>query len=86
LARRRTKRRSLTRRAFAFAIGQDIEAVPDHRLEELRTPATAVEDDGGAPLAEQGAHFAQQIGKGGGQRRLWPELPVSYLTATPDRR
>src|ERR1039457_5257227 len=54
--------------ALALAIGQDVEAVLDHRVEQLRAPATAVEDDGRAPGADNAAHLAQQIREGLGQR------------------
>src|SRR5207245_7011483 len=37
----------------ALAIGQQVEAVLDHRAEQLGTPAAAVEDDGDPSLADQ---------------------------------
>src|SRR5215471_7665706 len=38
--------------AMALAVGQHIEAVPDHRREQLRAPAAAVEDNGDLSFAD----------------------------------
>src|SRR5262245_33943927 len=43
--------------AVALAIGQHIEAVLDHRREQLRAPAAAVEDNGDPPLADHLPHL-----------------------------
>ena len=59
--------------APALAIGQQVEAVLDHRGEQLRAPAAAVEDDGDPSLADQVAHFAKQPWQGLRQRRV--DLP-----------
>jgi len=56
--------------AVALAIGQQIEAVRDHRGEQLRAPTPTVEDDGDPPLAHQIADLAQQPGEGLRQRRI----------------
>src|SRR5262249_61768215 len=45
-----------------LAIGQHIEAVLDHRREQLRAPAAAVEDDRDLSPADHVAYFAQQSG------------------------
>jgi hypothetical protein len=50
--------------ALVFAIGQDIEALLDQALEQLRTLTTAVKDDGHLPFANHYAHLAKQVGKG----------------------
>src|SRR5437016_1240355 len=55
---------------LALAISEDIEAVLDHRVEQLRAPPTAVEDDGRAPLADHPAHLSKQLGEGLGQRSV----------------
>src|ERR1017187_6482945 len=48
--------------ALALAIGEDVKAVLDHRVEQLRAPATAIEDDGRAPRADHSAHLSKQMG------------------------
>lgn len=55
-------------RALTLAIGEDVKAVLDHRVEQLRTPPAAVEDDGHTPLADHRAYLCQQIGEGFGLR------------------
>jgi hypothetical protein len=54
-------------RALAFAIGEDVEAVLDHPVEQLGAPAAAVEHDRHAPLADHSAHFSKQTREGFGQ-------------------
>ena len=58
--------------APALAIGQQVEAVRDHRAEQLRAPAAAVEHDGDPSLADHVPHFAQQPGQGFRQRSVEP--------------
>src|SRR5262245_17302077 len=48
--------------AVALAVGQHIEAVLDHRREQLRAPTAAVEDNGDPPLADHFPHLTQQTG------------------------
>jgi hypothetical protein len=62
--------------APALAIGQQVEAVLDHRVEQLRAPAAAVEDDGDPSLADQLPHFAKQPGQGLRQRSV--DLPGNH--------
>jgi len=62
--------------APADAIGQHVEAVLDYRVEQLRAPAAAVEDDGDPPFADHIPHFAKQPGQGLRQRRV--DLPGNY--------
>src|ERR1700730_15301388 len=50
--------------APALAIGQHVETVLDHRAEQLRAPAAAVEDDGDPLLADQVPYFAKQPRQG----------------------
>ena len=50
--------------ATAFAIGQQVEAVLDHRGEQPRAPAAAVEHNGDPALANQVAYFTKQAGQG----------------------
>jgi hypothetical protein len=60
----------------ALAIGQHVEAVVDHRGEQLRAPATAVEDDGDSSLADHLPHLAKHARQGLRQRRI--DLPSHY--------
>jgi len=62
--------------APALAIGQQVEAILDHRAEQLRAPATAVENDGDPLLANQVPHFAKQPGQGLRQRSVY--LPGNH--------
>jgi len=55
---------------MSFAIGQYIEAILDHRREQLRAPAAAVKDDGDLSPADHAAYFAQQAGHGLRQRSI----------------
>jgi hypothetical protein len=48
--------------APALAIGQHIEAVLDHRCEQFRAPATAIEDNGDPPLPDHLPNLAKQTG------------------------
>src|SRR5215813_12663425 len=56
--------------AAALAIGEHVEVVPDHRSEQFRAPAAAVEDDGDPSLANHLAHLSEQTGHGLAQRRI----------------
>ena len=53
--------------ALALAIGEDVEPVLDHLVEQLGTPATAVEHDRHAPLADHAAYLLQQMRESLGQ-------------------
>ena len=53
--------------ALAFAVGEDVEALLDHSLEQLGAPAAAVEHDRHPPLADRAAHLCEQTGEGSGQ-------------------
>ena len=53
--------------APALAIGQYVEAVLDHRSEQFRAPAAAVEDNGDLSLANHLPHLAKQPGHSLGQ-------------------
>jgi hypothetical protein len=48
---------------WALAVGQDVEAGVEDLLEQLRAPASAVEDDGDAALADEGTHFVEDLGE-----------------------
>src|SRR6516165_1302835 len=48
--------------APALAVGQHIEAAVDHRGEQFRAPATAVEDNGDSSLADDLPHLSEQTG------------------------
>jgi hypothetical protein len=56
-----------------LAISQHVKAVVDHRGEQLRAPAAAVEDDGDPPLADHLAHLAKHARQGFRQGRI--DLP-----------
>jgi anti-sigma factor ChrR (cupin superfamily) len=62
--------RRMDQTALALPIGEDVEALRDHAAEELRTPPAAIEDNGHLPLADRGAHLAQQLWEGFGQGRV----------------
>jgi hypothetical protein len=53
--------------ALALAIGEDVEALLEHAVEEPRAPAAAIEDDGHLPITDGRAHLAQQFGEGFGE-------------------
>src|SRR5215469_4784165 len=48
--------------AMALAIGEHVEAALDHRGEQFRAPATAVEDNGDSSLADYLPHLSEQTG------------------------
>ena len=48
----------------ALAIGEHVEAVLDHRGEQFRAPAAAVEDDGDLSFADHLPHLSKQTGHG----------------------
>jgi len=50
--------------ATALAIGQQVEAVLDHRREQPWAPAATVEHNGDPAFANQVAYFAKQAGQG----------------------
>jgi hypothetical protein len=50
--------------ATALAIGQQVEAVLDHRREQPRAPAATVEHNGNPAFANQVAYFAKQAQQG----------------------
>src|SRR5262249_62111805 len=60
----------------ALAVGQNIEAILDHRREQLRAPAATVEDNGGLSLTDRVAYFAQQPGHSLRQRSV--DLPGNH--------
>lgn len=49
--------------ALVFAVGQDVEPLPDHAAEQLRTPATAVKDDGHLPSPTVARTWRSKLGK-----------------------
>src|SRR5262252_5730279 len=56
--------------APALTIGENVEAILDHRGEQFRAPAAAVEDDGDPSLANHLPHLSEQTGHGLRQRRI----------------
>src|SRR5258705_9461601 len=60
----------------ALAVGQHIEAVLDHRREQLWAPASAVEDNSDPSLADYVAYFAKQTGHSLRQRSI--DLPSNH--------
>ena len=73
-------------RAPALAIGQQVEAFRDHRAEQLRAPAAAVEHDGDPSLADHVPHFAQQLGQGFRQRRIAGAVVILSFPKIRSRR
>jgi hypothetical protein len=46
-----------------LAVGEDVEVGGEDPLEQLGAPASAVEDDGDAALADERTHFGEDLGE-----------------------
>src|SRR4029434_9937253 len=59
-----------------LAIGEHLEAALDHRREQLRAPAAAVEDDGDLSFADHTPHLTKQTGHS--LRQCGIDLPSNH--------